>query len=87
MKCLIGIAPRGHVTLVSPFYEGSPSDKQIVEESGLLDLLEEGDSLMADNGFQIQDLCAFHGVRVNIPPFHQGNRQLLPVDVASTKNC
>ena len=72
MKCLIGFAPHGHATFVSPVYKGSASDKQIVEESGLLDLLEEGDSLLADKGFQIQDLCASRGVRGNFLPFCQG---------------
>ena len=40
---------------------------------------------MADKGFQIQDLCASIGVKVNIPPFRQGNRQMIPADVAATK--
>lgn len=39
VKCLIGNAPHGHVTFVSPVFEGSASDRQIVEESGLLELL------------------------------------------------
>ena len=66
-------------------YEGSASDRHIVEDSGLLDLLERGDSVMADKGFQVQDLCASLGVKVNIPPLHQGDRQMLPAGVASTK--
>ena len=74
-----------NVTFVSPVYEGSASNKQILEESGLLDLLERGDSLMADKGFQIQELRAFGGVRVNISAFCRGTQQMLPVDVASTK--
>ena len=48
----------------SQLYEGSISDKQIVERSGFLDILrkkltvseiKKGDSLMADKGFDIQD--------------------------------
>ena len=85
VKCLIGIAPHGHVTFVSPVFEGSASDRQIVEESGLLELLERGDSIMAGKGFKIQDLCAGIGVKVNIPPLRQGDRQMMPSDVATTK--
>ena len=62
----IGISPHGHVTIVLPVFEGSASDRHIVEESGLLDLLERGDSLTADKGFQIQDLCTFYGVGLTL---------------------
>ena len=36
--------------------------------SGLLDLLEPGDSVMADQGFTIADLLDTRGVTLNIPP-------------------
>ena len=44
---------------------GNASDEQIVKESRLLDLLEKGDSVMADKGFLIQDLL---GGTLNISP-------------------
>ena len=56
--------PSGVVTFVSPTYEGSISDRKLVEVSGLLDLLETGDQIMADKRFQIQDLLAPLGVRL-----------------------
>ena len=43
MKVLVGIMPSGVITFVSPTYEGSISDRKLVEFSGLLDLLETGD--------------------------------------------
>ena len=46
---------------------GNAFDKQIVKESGLLDLLEKGDSVMADKGFLIQDLLDPLGVTLNMP--------------------
>ena len=53
IKILVGIMPSGVVTFVSSTYEGSISDRKLVEVSGLLDLLERGDEIMADKGFQI----------------------------------
>ena len=48
MKVLIGCTPGGLITYVSPAYCGSTSDRQIVERSNLLEILEPGDSIMAD---------------------------------------
>ena len=45
----------------------------ITKKSGLLDLLEKGDSVMADRGFNIQDDLTPLGVKVNIPPFLKGS--------------
>ena len=47
---------------------GNASDEQIVKESRLLDLLEKGDSVMADKGFLIEDLLDLLGGTLNIPP-------------------
>lgn len=46
--------------------------KKIVQESGLIDLLEKGDHLMADRGFNIGDPLTRRGVKLNIPPFSKG---------------
>ena len=85
VKVLIGIAPHGHVTFVSNVFEGSISDQAITEQSGLLEYLEHGDSVMADKGFDIKDLLLQYGVRLNIPPFRQGEMQMTPEDLMSTK--
>ena len=55
---MIGNIPSGAVVFVSPTYEGSVSGKKLVEQCGLLDELEVGDEIMADKGFNIQDLLA-----------------------------
>ena len=73
-KLLVGISPTGVVTLLSKLWWGYASDKQIVKESGLLNLLENGDSVMADKGFLIQDLLDPLGVTLNMPSKRDSNR-------------
>lgn len=69
LKGLIGISPSGAVTFVGQLYTGSISDREIVYRSGFLDLpFNEGDSVMADKGFTVEDLLPL-GVKLNIPPF------------------
>ena len=58
LKCLIGVTPSGAVSFISALYAGSISDKHITKVSGLLDLLEPGDLVMADKGFLISDLLS-----------------------------
>lgn len=86
VKVLIGVTPSGAISFVSEAYEGSISDRKLVEVSGLLEKLEPGDEIMADKGFTIQDLLIPHGVRLNIPPFLQANTQMAANDVFATKS-
>ena len=59
--------------------------KFIVEHCGILQLLEEGDSVMADCGFEIQDLLAPRKVYLNIPPFMRSKDQLNPDEENETR--
>ena len=70
---LIGISPSGIITFVSKLYAGSISDKELTRCSGIMDLLQPGDSVMANRGFDIQDDLALRGVRLNISPFLKGS--------------
>lgn len=50
-KALLGISPCGMITFTSDLWAGSMSDKQLTSKCGILELCEEGDSIMADKGF------------------------------------
>lgn len=88
LKGLVGIAPNGCFTFISQLYTGSISDKQLVIESGILSLLESvppGKRVMADRGFEIQDLLVKPGLILNIPPF-KGSQPFMPKqDVVKTQ--
>ena len=84
-KILIGISPGGAVTFVSKLFPGAISDKQLTLKSGLLELLEKGDSVMADRGFDIQDQLTPLGVRLNIPAFSKGKVQFSNEELIETR--
>ena len=85
LKGLVGISPSGAITFVSQLYTGSISDREIVLRSGLLSqAFDDGDSVMADKGFQIQDILPL-GVTLNIPPFLGGDSQMSAEDVVRTQ--
>ena len=85
VKVLIGATPSGAISCVSQSFKGSISDKKLVELSGLLQMLEPGDEIMADKGFLIQDLLAPLGVRLNVPPLLQSKEQIPVNEVLVTK--
>lgn len=65
-KLLVGVTPNGQVTFLSDLWGGLVPDKQITRESGVFDLLESGDNVMVDHGFDIKDNVP-DGVTVNMP--------------------
>ena len=67
LKVLVGITPSGAVCFISDLYGGNISDKKLTSECGFLKLLEPGDSIMADRGFNIQDILP-PAVSLNVPP-------------------
>ena len=83
-KGLLGISPAGYPTFVSELYAGRSSDKQITKDCGILNLLESGDQVMADRGFDIENEMP-PGVGLNIPPFLDGAPQLSLQDEVKTR--
>jgi len=78
----------------SQLYIGSISDKKIVMRSGFLDFLAkkkiegeviEGDSIMADKGFEIQTELDKFGLKLNIPPFLKDKPQFNESEVIKTQ--
>ena len=68
-KSLVGITPFGAVSFVTSLYTGCISDKEITHRSGIIDLIEEGDDVMVDKGFLIQDLLTKKKASIVIPSF------------------
>ena len=82
-KALVGISPTGCITFVSKLWSGRVSDKEITQKCGVLQLLEDGDNIMADRGFDISNILP-PGVSLNIPPFKGTRIQLTAEETEET---
>ena len=84
VKFLIGCTLNGCISFISPLYVGSISDVELTRVSGLLIHLEDkpGISVMADRGFTIKDILNDIGVKLNVPPFMDGRKQLSPEEIS-----
>ncbi|XP_008183318.1 uncharacterized protein LOC103309511 [Acyrthosiphon pisum] len=80
IKLMVGIAPDGLITFLSSVYGGRASDKFIFVNSGILDKCTEGDAIMVDKGFLIEQECVDSGVKLFRPPFLGKNKQLSTKD-------
>lgn len=88
-KALIGIAPCGFVSFKSYVAGGRKADTQITVESGLLDLLENGDTVLADKGFpEVQVKLQKEGkkVLVVLPPFLKDKGEFSFDETSATYN-
>ena len=80
-KFLVACTPNGAISYISLLYLGSVSDPQLTRDCGFLEKLEgmSGASVMADRGFTIKETLFKLGIGLNLPPFMEGRRQLLPM--------
>ena len=81
VKFLIGIAPQGAVTFISKGWGGRVSDVYLTENCGLLNNLSNGDVILADRGFTIQQSAGLYCGEVKLPPFTKGKPQLAKCEV------
>ncbi|CAC5355706.1 unnamed protein product [Mytilus coruscus] len=69
LKFLVGITPPGVISFVSEGWGRRVSDRELMTGSGILDLLEPGDGVMADKGFTITDLLEKRQYALKFPQF------------------
>ena len=79
----MGVTPNGQVSFLSDLWGGRVSDKQITQESGVLGLLEPGDNVTVDRGFDISNIVP-NSVTVNMPPFLAGCDQMTVAQTEET---
>ena len=76
LKVLVGCTPGGLVSFVSDVFGGSTSDRQIVERSNLPKMCDPGDEIMADKGFNVEDMFLPYQVSVNMPTFFKKKNRM-----------
>ena len=77
-KFLIACTSNGCVSFISPLYMVSISDVELTCVSGFLNCVRNKASIsvMADRGFTIKDMLQEAGVKLNSPPFMEGQQRL-----------
>ena len=84
-KLLVACTPVGTVSFISHSAGGAMSDKRLVKESGIISKFEPGDTVLADRGFNIQELLLPRQVKLVIPPFLKKKKQFTIEDDTRTK--
>ena len=84
-KGSIGISPTGACIFVSNLDTGGISDQEITRCSGILDLVEGGDSVMADKGLDISYDLLIRGCKLNMPPFVKGGHIMSKSNIVKTR--
>ena len=90
VKFLMGITPQGAISFISKGWGGRVTDKHITEHCGFLNYILPGDVVLADRGFDIQDIVGSQCAEVKIPAFTRGKDQLSPLEIKMTQkiaNC
>ena len=76
VKFLIGITPCGAISFLSKCWGGRATDRCITQNSGFLRLIDHGDVILTDRGFDIADDLTIYSARLEIPAFTRGKKQL-----------
>ena len=86
IKYLVSCAPSGAISFISEGWGGRASDKEITSKCGFLDLVENGDQVLADRGFTINEELAVKGAVLVIPAFTKGKDQLSAGEVDRSRS-
>ena len=86
MKILVGKTPSGFISFLSDCYGGRASEKFITVDSGLYDLLERDDEVMADRGFQIREELMLRFCSLSVPPGARAKCQMTMSECRKTKD-
>lgn len=85
-KYLISCTPNGFLSFVSPGFVGRATDRDIVSMCGYLNLLKEGDQILADRGFKNLNYCLDNvGAKIIRPPSLPSGSKLSKKEAAETK--
>ena len=84
-KVLVAISPAGYIMHLSDCYGGRSSHQFICQNSGLYDLLEYGDAVMADRGFQSKEDLLHHYCHLAVPPGARAKSQMTTTECKKTK--
>ncbi|XP_032424068.1 uncharacterized protein LOC116723350 [Xiphophorus hellerii] len=76
MKYLISVTPQGFINFISKGWAGRTSDRLVTESCGYLNNLAPGDAVLANKGFNIEDIVALRGARLIVPVITKGVKQL-----------
>ena len=68
-----GTTPGGLTSYISTAYG---VHRQIVERSRLLEMCNSGDSIMADKGFNVQDMFVHRNIQKNTPTFFKKKNRM-----------
>ncbi|ESO96006.1 hypothetical protein LOTGIDRAFT_116280 [Lottia gigantea] len=85
IKFLIAIAPNGYIMDISRAYGGRASDNFNTKSSKFLSKLLPCDEVMADRGFTIGDELFARRVKLNIPDFMKGRKQLTEKETINSR--
>lgn len=85
IEFLVGISPTGAITFLSRLWGGQASYKVITKNSGLIDLLEQEDSVMADQSFNFTEYFSAKCVVLLVPSSTRGRSQLCGSEVSGSR--
>lgn len=85
IKYLIGISMSGAIMFISQAFGGRISDKDATIQSGFLNNLQEGDLVLADKGFLIEELVTEKKAHLKLPCFVKDGGQLHPTEIEKSR--